>query len=365
MAGIMASSSQQIALGEGRDRTAPAAPYDPGMSSIVVAATGGVGNQLFQYAAARAISEALNRPIEITFRRSDQWIVRRGFLAIRRWARSLGASHDRRFALACLERSPDLMRIQDLVEVSARETDVRRGLSRRTLKRAARTGALPGSIVLRQADEVSRLLERGPSIPRSEVVVLVGEIATDRFVAPRIESLRAEIRLPTDTDHVRKWTATRRTGRPLVGVHVRRGDYLKRRIVDSVVHLSPSWYSAAAERLAERHGELEYVVVSDDPAWCRETLRLPGTTAIASLDHPKDPLEDLALLSRCDHHIIANSTFSWWGARLAPIGGDVVAPTCWWIDPPIGREMLAEEWIPLANSRDGRPIGRSSESAVV
>ncbi|MGA0174398.1 MAG: alpha-1,2-fucosyltransferase, partial [Phycisphaerales bacterium] len=164
---------------------------------------------------------------------------------------------------------------------------------------------------------------------------------------------------------VRKWTATRRTGRPLVGVHVRRGDYLKRRIVDSVVHLSPSWYSAAAERLTERHGELEFVVVSDDPAWCRESLRLPGPMAIASLDHPKDPLEDLALLSRCDHHILANSTFSWWGARLAAAGGDVVAPTCWWIDPPIGREVLAEHWIALANSHEGLPIDRTCRAAVV
>jgi hypothetical protein len=335
------------------------------MSSIVVAATGGVGNQLFQFAAARAISERTGRPVEISYRRSDRSLVRRAFLSARRWARSLGADADRRFTLACLDRRPDLMRVQRVAGASTRDSDARRGFSRRSLKQAARTGELLAAEVLRLPDEVSRIVDGSVTVSDSTVIVVVGDIAVDRFVAPRVEALRAEIALPIEAPYVRKWTETRRGPRPLVGVHVRRGDYLKRRLVDSIVHLTPAWYAAAAERLAERHGELEFVVVSDDPAWCRENLRLPGGTSIASLDHPEDPLEDLALLSRCDHHILANSTFSWWGARLASGGGDVVAPTFWWIDPPIGREVLAAGWIELANSRDGLPIEQACGSAVV
>lgn len=339
--------------------------YDPSMSSIVVAATGGVGNQLFQFAAARAIASATGRPIEISYRRSDQSRLRRVFVSVRRWVMSIAVDEDRRFTLARFDRPPDLVRIQACAAESTRRQDRRRGYSRRSLKHAARTGELLGAAVLREADEVSRILEDPSSVSGRSEIVVAGVLATDRFVAPRIETLREEISLPTGTAYVRKWTESRRSGRPLVGVHVRRGDYLKPRLVDSIVHLSPAWYAAAAERLAERHGELEFVVVSDDPAWCRECLRLPGPTAIASLDHPDDPLEDLALLSRCDHHILANSTFSWWGARLAAAGGDVVAPTFWWIDPPIGREVLAEGWIELANSREGLPIDRPCGSAVV
>ncbi len=335
------------------------------MSSIVVAATGGVGNQLFQFAAASAIASATGRPIEISYRRSDQSPPRRIFVALRRWAMSLAVDADRRFTLARFDRPPDLIRIQKVAAETSRREDRRRGYTRRTLKQAARSGQLAGAVVLREAEEVSRLLEDPASVPESSVIVVAGVLATDRFVAPRVEALRAEIALPIEAPYVRKWTETRRGPRPLVGVHVRRGDYLKRRLVDSIVHLTPAWYAAAAERLAERHGELEFVVVSDDPAWCRENLLLPGTTSIASLDHPEDPLEDLALLSRCDHHILANSTFSWWGARLAPGGGDVVAPTFWWIDPPIGREVLAAGWIELANSRDGLPIEQACGSAVV
>lgn len=335
------------------------------MSSIVVAATGGVGNQLFQFAAARAIASATGRSIEISYRRSDQSLLRRSFLWARRWAMSIAADEDRRFTLARFDRPPDLVRIQTVAAESTRRQDRRRGFSRRSLKRAARSGELAGAVVLRGADDVSRILADPSSISETKEIVVAGVLATDRFVEPRIDALRSEISLPCGTDYVRKWTATRRSGRPLVGVHVRRGDYLKRRLVDSIVHLSPAWYAAAAERLTERHGELEFVVVSDDPAWCRESLRLPGPMAIASLDHPKDPLEDLALLSRCDHHILANSTFSWWGARLAAAGGDVVAPTCWWIDPPIGREVLAEHWIALANSHEGLPIDRPCRAAVV
>ncbi len=334
------------------------------MTPIVVAATGGVGNQLFQFAAARAVASATGRPIEISYRRSDQNPLRRAFVAARRWVMSLAADEDRRFTLARFDRPPDLVRIQRVAAETTRRDDRRRGYSRASLKRAARSGELPGALVLRDPDDVSRLLD-DPHACEGAIVVVAGVLATDRFVAPQIETLRAEISLPIETSYVRRWTKSRRSGLPLVGVHVRRGDYLKKRLVDSIVHLSPDWYARAASRLTDLHGPLEFVVVSDDPAWCREQLRFPGPVSIASAEHPEDPLEDLALLSRCDHHIIANSTFSWWGARLAATEGSVVAPTLWWLDPPIGREVLPECWIELPNSRAGLPLDRAPGPAVV
>lgn len=334
------------------------------MDPIVVAATGGVGNQLFQFAAARAVASATGRPIEISYRRSDQTRVRTAFLALRRWAMSLAADDDRRFTLARFDRPPDLVRIQRVAAETTRRQDRRRGYSRGTLKQAARSGKLAGAVVLRDPDDVSRLLD-DPRACEGSIVVVAGVLATDRFVSPQIEALRAEISLPTGTPYVRKWIESDRSGLPRVGVHVRRGDYLKKRLVDSIVHLSPEWYAKAAARLAELHGPLEFVVVSDDPAWCRENLRLPGRVSIASADHPEDPLEDLALLSRCDHHIVANSTFSWWGARLAAAGCSVAAPTLWWLDPPIGREVLPESWIELPNSRGGLPLDRAPSPAPV
>lgn len=338
--------------------------YDSPMAPIVVAATGGVGNQLFQFAAARAVASATGRPIEISYRRSDQNPLRRAFVVARRWAMSLAADEDRRFTLARFDRPPDLVRIQRVAAETTRRDDRRRGYSRASLKRAARSGKLAGAVVLRDPDDVSRLLEN-PLAYAESVVIVAGVLATDRFAAPQIETLRAEISLPIRTAYVRKWTESRRSGLPLVGVHVRRGDYLKKRLVDSIVHLSPEWYAKAAERLTDLHGPLEFVVVSDDPAWCRDRLRFPGPVSIASAEHPEDPLEDLALLSQCDHHIIANSTFSWWGARLASGEGSAVAPTLWWIDPPIGREVLPECWIELANSREGAPLDRAPGPAVV
>lgn len=329
------------------------------MHPIVVAAAGGIGNQLFQFAAARAIASATGRPIEISYRRSDRNLLRRGFLGVRRWALSLGSDADQRFALACLDRPPDLVRIQQVAVESTRQADRRRGFSRRALKRASRSGHLAGAVVLRNEADVARHLDDLDEASDS-ILIIAGAPVIDRFVAPQVEALRQEIVLPTETPYVRKWIASRRLGRQLVGVHVRRGDYFKPRLVDSVVHLSPAWYAAAAGELVKRHGPLEFVVVSDDPAWCRRHLQLPGETSIASADHPEDPLEDLALLSRCDHHIIANSTFSWWGARLAPSAGTVVAPTEWWLDPPMGREVLPESWIEIPNTRDGEPAGRRS-----
>ena len=96
------------------------------------------------------------------------------------------------------------------------------------------------------------------------------------------------------------------------------------------------------------------MVVTDEPAWVRANLRLPGPVDVASGEHPSTPQEDLALLASCRHHIIANSTFSWWGARLARphgTGGDVVAPTAWHMDgSPLEPGYLPASWLTLENT---------------
>lgn len=112
-----------------------------------------------------------------------------------------------------------------------------------------------------------------------------------------------------------------------VGVHIRRGDYVTNSRATAHHGLAGSEYVRRAWQMLGLTGNERAFVFSDDPAWCRANLQfLPDPTFIEGFaDH-----EELVLLSRCHHKVIANSSFSWWAAWLGePGGGTVVAPRAW------------------------------------
>jgi hypothetical protein len=103
---------------------------------------------------------------------------------------------------------------------------------------------------------------------------------------------------------------------------------------------------AVAERAG---GEIEAFVFSDDPAWCREHLALRHPTTVVDLALPDDRAwEDMFLLSLCRHHVISNSTFSWWGAWLSEsVGKLVVGPRTWSLEPQREGSPMLPSWTAL------------------
>ncbi|PXA03680.1 hypothetical protein DDZ13_10315 [Coraliomargarita sinensis] len=100
-----------------------------------------------------------------------------------------------------------------------------------------------------------------------------------------------------------------------IGIHVRRVDYGST--------LSVSYYRSALELMRRRVPVDQVVCFSDDPAWCHQNLRLDAKTYFVEGDR-RSAIDDLRLLSRCQNLIIANSTFSWWGAWLGKQSGSIV-----------------------------------------
>lgn len=97
-------------------------------------------------------------------------------------------------------------------------------------------------------------------------------------------------------------------GRELVAVHVRRGDYL---VSEDHVNLSMAYY---AEAFAQFRGDqYAFLVFSDDIAWCREAF---GRRANVYYAQPASAYADMCAMSLCAHNIVANSSFSAWGALL-------------------------------------------------
>ena len=121
-------------------------------------------------------------------------------------------------------------------------------------------------------------------------------------------------------------------------LHVRRTDYLQ---LSYAGPCSVNYYQRSVAELLARHEGLQLFVFSDDMAWCREQFRFSCPTTF--IDHNDGSMahEDIWLMSRCRHHVIANSTFSWWGAWLrADETGDVYAPRVWFTDPTMDSSAI-------------------------
>lgn len=129
-----------------------------------------------------------------------------------------------------------------------------------------------------------------------------------------------------------------------VALHVRRGDYLTKPDCHPVLPLA--YYQHALDRL---HGEFDYVaVVSDDPAWCRAHLTAERLGVdVPVLHFAGDVPTDFAVLRHAAHVVMANSTFSWWGAWLNQTPGRRVVYPAPWFGPALPhdtRDLCPPEW---------------------
>lgn len=111
-----------------------------------------------------------------------------------------------------------------------------------------------------------------------------------------------------------------------ISLHVRRTDY----VTKGTYSLLPlAYYEEALYIIRRKFGDLAAVIFSDDPTWAREQLPLQHSMVIDSSAR-SDDFEQFTAMSMCAHHIIANSTFSWWAAWLnSNPEKHVIAPRHW------------------------------------
>jgi hypothetical protein len=130
-----------------------------------------------------------------------------------------------------------------------------------------------------------------------------------------------------------------------VALHVRRGDYLVGEKNISLHGLcSLDYYQAAIDRMRARLASPHFFIFSDDPEWARKNLRIDGPSTFIAHNLGRQNHEDLRLMRCSRHFIIANSTFSWWGAYL---GNDpqkiIIAPKRWFREQPVSH-LCPKTW---------------------
>jgi hypothetical protein len=114
-----------------------------------------------------------------------------------------------------------------------------------------------------------------------------------------------------------------------IAIHVRRGDYTSGTYSGFFGGLTNDYYQDAVKLIYERVSNPSFFIFSDNPEWCRKNLNIKEAVYV---DHNKGDgsYKDLVLMSKAKHNVIANSTFSWWGAWLNQNASKlVVAPKQW------------------------------------
>lgn len=176
--------------------------------------------------------------------------------------------------------------------------------------------------------------------------ILIDDYAQHRRFIDRANEL-LHFRDFSQWDEVTEW-CQRIKSQPLpVALHVRRGDYLQADNLASFGLCPLSYYAAAVVRMRRLGVKPCFFVFSDDLAWAREHLTMlhDGEVFFVGNDSGRPDYTDLYLMSLCQAHIIANSTFSFWGARLAKQSRLVTYPQCWYADDSWGRpDIFPPEW---------------------
>jgi hypothetical protein len=178
-------------------------------------------------------------------------------------------------------------------------------------------------------------------------VYLDGYWQSEKYFKDIESIIRSEFIVKTMSDPANEAMSERICGTESVSVHVRRKDYVSDSAT-SRIHggCSLAYYYAAAERIARAVAEPHFFVFSDDAQWARENLDLKYPTTFVTHNGPDKNYEDLRLMTLCNHHIVANSTFSWWGAWLS-INPDkmVIAPRKWFAESDLDcRDLIPDSW---------------------
>lgn len=130
-----------------------------------------------------------------------------------------------------------------------------------------------------------------------------------------------------------------------VSLHVRRGDYLDPKISHLYTGIcNERYYSHAIKRMKSLHTNVTFFVFSDDIEWVREHLPLDNAQFV-SHNRDMDSWQDMLLMSQCDHNIIANSSFSWWGAWLNHNTNKTVIAPAKFINTGDNSDIVPESWI--------------------
>lgn len=271
------------------------------MSRILLRPVGGLGNQMFQYAAARALALRTGACVGLDL----SWF---------------GTDPERQYAL-----EPFAIKADILDRPLKRSNDVR--LFAWVAHYLGLTYASQGTANFREAS-----FQYDPRIEKvSPPVILDGYFQSEKYFAAYRTQISAEFTVQQPPSLAASHLLDQIANTDAICLHVRRGDYICNSKANAYHGIcSLEYYREGLAVVSQGLDKPHCFVFSDDPDWVRENFRSDLPTTIVDIHRPDQAHEDLRLMAACQRYVIANSSLSWWGAWLgARAGKKVVAPLHW------------------------------------
>lgn len=288
---------------------------------IITRIIGGLGNQMFQYAAGRALSLTRRVPLRVDTRCFPDYHLHQGY------------ELERVFQLEAKEATDGDYR--NVLGWRAAPV-LRKALGRRSLAflRGGSYCVQPGSGYW---DGFQSLGDR---------CYLVGYWQSERFFSECADQIRSDFSFRSPLSGRNAEVADPISTSNSVSLHVRRGDYANDpRNLSKHGLCSLEYYQQAIRLISEWVRDPEFFVFSDDMDWVRRNLNIAARCHYVDHNTGADSFNDMRLMSMCRHHIMSNSTFSWWAAWLSPFTDKrVIAPRRWFVSR---QDNPAEGWATL------------------
>ncbi len=296
---------------------------------LVVRVAGGLGNQLFQYATARSMAMRLRLPlyVDTTFYTTQ----------------TSSSVATREYLLPDLNVASESL--TNLEQEYLRYLLSRNAITRNLARIASFVGLSTDPLVWNES--LHRTFGMPP--PRNRAVYLVG-FWQDYLSFNNIrDSLSREL-TPKHPAPTAVSELLPELGNQSAAIHIRRGDYLTADVQRVYGILSTSYYHEAISRIRQKSPSIKLFFFSDDPQWVKDTfVNQYGGNVVNYAEQHTQPYWDIYLMRHFTHHVLANSTFSWWGAYLRYTShGDVYIPQSW-LARPVNRHnrLLLPGWIAL------------------